>query len=113
MLGTVADAQGDRAAARGFYEKALQVQPDFIAAHMSLAQLDIQEGKLSEAGDRYDALLKRDKNSIPVLLALANLQARQNKTDDARKVQEVLDNEKRRDIVIQRQCRPHIMMLTV
>ncbi|MEJ0072296.1 MAG: tetratricopeptide repeat protein [Pseudomonadota bacterium] len=82
-LGTIANAQGDRTAARDDFEKALALQPDYLAARMSLAQLDIGDGKPAAALDRYNEILKRDKTNIPALLAIASLQFQQGKSDDA------------------------------
>jgi putative PEP-CTERM system TPR-repeat lipoprotein len=83
MQGMVASAEGDRAAARRHFEKALEIQPDYFAVRMSLAQLDIEDGNPNAAAGRYEDILKRDKNNIPALLAMANLQLRLGKQDDA------------------------------
>jgi putative PEP-CTERM system TPR-repeat lipoprotein len=82
-LATIASAQGDRATARGYLEKAVALQPDYFTARMNLAQLDIDDGKPTAAIDRYNEILKRDKTNIPAMLAFANLQFRQGKPDDA------------------------------
>ncbi len=82
MQGMVASAQGDRAAARGYFDKAIEVQPDYYAARMSLAQLDLEDGNPAAAAGRYEDVLKRDKNNIPAMLAMANLQFRLDKQDD-------------------------------
>jgi putative PEP-CTERM system TPR-repeat lipoprotein len=49
MLGTIARTEGDRRAARGFFEQAVALQPDYTAGHMALAQLDLDDGKPADA----------------------------------------------------------------
>jgi putative PEP-CTERM system TPR-repeat lipoprotein len=59
--------------ARASFEKALEIKPDDLPAAKNLAQLDIQDNKAELAKKRYENMLARNKKSIPVMTALANL----------------------------------------
>jgi putative PEP-CTERM system TPR-repeat lipoprotein len=63
----------DFAAARGSLEHALQLQPGYLPALGSLAQLDAREGKPEAGRARYEALLKNEPNNAQALLGLATL----------------------------------------
>lgn len=73
LRGVVYLAKRDLANARLSFEKALSIQPDYLPAAQSLATIDIQEGKLQAARDRYDALMKKDPKNERLLLASAQL----------------------------------------
>lgn len=73
LRGVVYLAKRDLPNARLSFEKALSIQPDYLPAAESLATIDIQEGKLQAARDRYDALLKKDAKNERLLLASAQL----------------------------------------
>ena len=63
----------DLGAARASFERALQIQPDFLPAVNNLAQLDRLDNKPDAARQRYQALLEKEPNNEQVLLGLAGL----------------------------------------
>ncbi|GAO34898.1 hypothetical protein SCT_0278 [Sulfuricella sp. T08] len=63
----------DFANARKNFEQVLNLDPAYSEAAMNLAQLDLQEKNPQAARKRYEAILARDKNNLPALLALVNL----------------------------------------
>ncbi len=63
----------DFANARKNFEQVLTLDPAYSQAAMNLAQLDLQEKNPQAARKRYEAVLARDKNNLPALLALVNL----------------------------------------
>lgn len=73
----------DRSAARASFEKAVSLQPTFFAAVMSLAQLDIEDGKADSAKQRLLALLAKDPNNANSMVALASLALNQKQPAEA------------------------------
>lgn len=73
VKGVVQMARGDRAGARAAFEKGAKLDPDYVAAAFNLARLDLIEGNIDGARKRYDAMLAKDPQSEPVLLAVAEL----------------------------------------
>jgi tetratricopeptide (TPR) repeat protein len=59
--------------ARKQLERALELQPAFLAAARNLAQLDLQEKNQKAARGRLEAVLGKDQGNVPALLALAEL----------------------------------------
>lgn len=91
LRGVVYFAKRDLAKARENFEKALEIQPDYVSAAASLATLDIQEGKLQAARDRYDRLLEKNPKNEQLLLASAQLLMLSGATDD--QVRSALDKD--------------------
>jgi len=75
LRGLVALAKGDRKAARAAFEKALELQPDFLPAAGSLARLDIAEKQPEAARRRFEAIVAKAPTNDQALLALAEIQA--------------------------------------
>jgi putative PEP-CTERM system TPR-repeat lipoprotein len=73
LRGTVYVTMRDLEKARASYEKALELQPDYAAAAASLAAIDIQEGNLKAARDRYDKLLAKNPKNEQLLLGAAEI----------------------------------------
>jgi tetratricopeptide (TPR) repeat protein len=67
-------ARGDRAEARKSFEKAVAASPGWPAAELSLAELDIAEGKLDTARTALSALLSANSRSIVAWLMLASVE---------------------------------------
>lgn len=61
----------DHAAARQAFEAALMLQPEFLPAHLNLAQLDLMDGNREAAEARYRKVLSYDEGNTKALLALA------------------------------------------
>ncbi len=80
-LGSAVRDMGDRAAARTFFSQAVRLDPRHGAALGSLADLDLEEGDLAQALERYDAALRVTRKSaefgaqLHLSRALALLQA--------------------------------------
>jgi putative PEP-CTERM system TPR-repeat lipoprotein len=73
LRGAVYLAKRDLVKARESFEKALEVQPDYYPAASNLATLDIQEGKVQAAQDRYRRLLEKYPKNEQALIASAQL----------------------------------------
>jgi putative PEP-CTERM system TPR-repeat lipoprotein len=71
LIGAAQLGKGDPAAARGAFETAIRLQPDFLPAYLNLAQLDRQAGNNAAARARYTDVLTHDKANLKALLALA------------------------------------------
>ena len=61
----------DYARARGSFERALELQPNYMPAVTNLAQLDARENKPDAARKRYDRILKDDPKNEQALLGLS------------------------------------------
>ena len=77
LEGRVNLQQQDGSAARVSFGRALALDPRFFAATAALAATDIAEGKPDAARAKFEAHLKLDPQSVPGLLALAELRNRQ------------------------------------
>lgn len=75
MRGNALIGKGDIANARKSYEQALVLDPTFISATASLAQLDIRDKKPDVAQKRFERVLDKDKNNLQAMMALAELAA--------------------------------------
>lgn len=76
MYGLVHIAKRDVPAARRNFEKALELQPNYLPAAYNLGMLDLAEKRPDDALKRYEAMIARDPKNDQLFLALANLQAR-------------------------------------
>jgi putative PEP-CTERM system TPR-repeat lipoprotein len=73
LKGIVYLTKRDNASARANFERALQVQSDYLPAVGNLAQLDRLEKKPDMGRKRYDAVLEKEPNNEQALLGLAGL----------------------------------------
>ncbi len=60
--------------ARKALDRALSIDPTYFPAAANLANLDIQDGKIDAAKQRYRSLIEKNKNHLHALLALASLE---------------------------------------
>lgn len=67
-------ARQDVPAARAAFDKALSIQPGYLAAAVNLARLDLAERKSADAVARIKAVVDRDPKSVEALLTLAEIQ---------------------------------------
>ena len=74
LRGGVMLGKGDVPAARAAFDQALALNPDYLAAALNLASLDIAEGKTPGGLARIRAIADRNEKSIEARLALADLQ---------------------------------------
>lgn len=73
LAGNVFVMSNDRAEARQYFNKALQIKPDYLPATMLLARLEELEGRFGKAETLYKKLASMNKEDIAPLLALARL----------------------------------------
>lgn len=73
LKGIVYLTKRDNAAARANFERALQIQSDYLPAVGNLAQLDRLDKKPDVARKRYDAILEKEPKNEQALLGLAGL----------------------------------------
>ena len=73
LRGLVALAKRDLKTARGYFEKALEVNPSYFAAANNLATIDIQEGHPQTARERYERMLKASPRDEQLLIAYAQV----------------------------------------
>jgi len=76
MYGLVHMAKRDVPAARRNFDKALELQPNYLPAAYNLAMLDLAEKRPEDARKRYEAMIAKDEKNDQLYLALADLQAR-------------------------------------
>jgi len=77
LKGGVLLASGDLIGARKAFARSLELDPGHMPALDNLAELDLLERKGPHARQRYLAALERQRNSVPLMMALAKLEARQ------------------------------------
>ncbi len=68
-------AKRDPAAARAAFEKALTIKPDYLAAAVNLARLDIADKKPDNGLTRLKAIAERDPKNVEAQLAYADFQS--------------------------------------
>ena len=76
LRGAVLLAKGDAPGARRSFERALEIDPQFLPAATSLANLDVRDKKPDDAKKRFEAVLAKDPKNSKALLALAALRAK-------------------------------------
>ncbi|MEE9302497.1 MAG: XrtA/PEP-CTERM system TPR-repeat protein PrsT [Thiotrichaceae bacterium] len=79
LAGNVFIASDDKQEARKYFNKALQLNPSYIPATMSLTRLEERQGNYAKAAALYKKVVNSDAQSIEPLLALARLAELQNK----------------------------------
>lgn len=89
VRGQVLQDSGNAAGARAAYESAQKKDPRFVLAVERLAQLDLADNAYEAAGKRYEAFLKKNPQSGPGYLALAEISRIKGWTPEA--VHKVLD----------------------
>lgn len=75
LRGRILLAQRDKVAARKSFERALAIAPNFFAAAVSLAAMDMADKKPDDAKARFEGLLVKNPKDSRALVALAELAA--------------------------------------
>jgi putative PEP-CTERM system TPR-repeat lipoprotein len=75
IRGGILAAKGDRKGARASFEKALELQPDYLPAARRLAQLDIADKQPAAARKRFESIVAKDPKNDLALLGLAEVMA--------------------------------------
>jgi len=73
LQGVIHLGQVQPAAARKSFEQALQIEPMFFSAAMSLARMDELDGNEVGARQRYKDILSKNQNYLAAMLSLARL----------------------------------------
>jgi putative PEP-CTERM system TPR-repeat lipoprotein len=73
IRGDVERARGDTSAARSSYERALEIDGDFVASQAKLAEMAVAEGDLAQATQRYDAIVESHADNLVALMGLAQI----------------------------------------
>ena len=73
LEGGILLGKNDLAGARVAFEKALEIQPGFLAAATNLARLDVLDGNTEAARARFESIVAREPKSVGAHLALADL----------------------------------------
>jgi len=85
LAATAQIAGHDRAGARQSLEVAIKLKPDYVPAIRGLTDLDIVEGRTSEAQRRYESLLAKQTGDEQLLIAAAEMQERTGRVEEAGK----------------------------
>lgn len=83
MYGLVNLAKRDTEGARKSFEKALELQPNYLPAAYNLAQLDLLAKKPDDARKRYEAMIAKEPNNDRLYAALAELLVRMGSPKEA------------------------------
>ncbi len=83
LIGSVYLAKNSKPEARIAFEKALEVEPNFTAPRMNLAQLERSEGKIDAAKAQLEKVLEINKGDERALLLLAEIAAAEKDTETA------------------------------
>ena len=83
VLGVVRTAQRDYPAAETIFKALADKNPDLAGARVNLAAVYIAEGKSDEAKKIYQDFLAQKPDNVTVLLALAALDVREKRWDEA------------------------------
>ena len=82
LVGIVFVVSDDRAEARKYFNRALQIKPGFVPATVSLARLEELEGNPEAATALYKGIVDSGAESTGPLLALARLAETRGKTEE-------------------------------
>lgn len=74
LKGGILLAKKDQAGARVAFERAVELKPDFLAAQVNLARLDLADNKPDAARARFEVVIKENPKNVDALLAYADLQ---------------------------------------
>lgn len=83
LLGSVLLSSGDRVGARAAFEAANKLDPSYAQADMSLAKLDVLEGKFDDAAAKLNSVLSRDPHNSTARLWLGEVEYARGHVDEA------------------------------
>lgn len=81
LLGIAKAAAGDETGARSAYEKAIRLDPRFTPAHLNLARLEADGGKLDAARARLTRLVTSDPKNAQAMFELARVEDRAGRSE--------------------------------
>jgi len=73
VSGAVEMIAGNRLKARADFNKALELQDDFVQARLNLAKMEFEDGRLNEAKNQFDAILSRNGENVSALMGMAQV----------------------------------------
>ncbi len=82
-LAMLAELQNDRAAAVGYYQKTLELNPEYLEANGMLGRLYLSDGKIEEAISQLSAQLRLTPDNKDYLLELARGYEKNDQSDEA------------------------------
>jgi putative PEP-CTERM system TPR-repeat lipoprotein len=82
LRGLAFTGRKDLPKARENFERALQIQADYMPAAIQLARLDLGEKKTEAAMSRFRKVLEKSPNNVAAMLALAGIQSGTNAPKD-------------------------------
>lgn len=74
FLGVSYGLQGDRAKARAAFERAVEIEPQYISAASNLAALATADGDFDAAREQYERILAYEPGDVRTLVKLAKLE---------------------------------------
>ncbi|HEY5604478.1 MAG TPA: XrtA/PEP-CTERM system TPR-repeat protein PrsT [Gammaproteobacteria bacterium] len=83
VSGGVEMLAGNRLKARADFNKALEIQNDFIHARLNLAKMEIEDGRLDEAKSQFDKILSVDAKNISALMGMAQVAEQSGEVEQA------------------------------
>src|SRR5690606_14826199 len=83
LEGTAQLGRGEFTAARAAFERALKLDPNFAPAGLNLAELDLREGNVEAARERYLALTENKRADTRAMVALARIAIAAERNDEA------------------------------
>ena len=83
LEGNIFMAKGDPKRAEARYEKAIETDPNIMAAYVALSRLYIQEGKLDQAKNQYETILSKNPNYLAGYMALGTIHEQEQNHDKA------------------------------
>jgi len=83
VSGGVEMIAGNRSKARTNFNRALELQDDFIPARLNLAKMEFEDGRLEEAKNHFDKILSKDAKNVSALMGMAQLAERQGEVEQA------------------------------
>ena len=94
LLAHIALHQGEAELARGYYEDALEINPNSTELAIHAARLNVQLGEYFPARESLEALLDKHPDNISVMVELVKLEKQAKRLDDAIKWSKKIQNYK-------------------
>ncbi len=73
LMGAAFEGKKDRSQARQQYQKALEINPDYVGAALNLARMELQGDNREAAQKRYEAIISKHPTQTMALMGLARI----------------------------------------
>lgn len=90
-LGQVALAQGDKAAAKSYFEQGMQINPENAYNYIGIGALDLLNGQLDAAKDQFKTAEKYTKKNAEASIAIARAYYNADPVTYAKEIQKYID----------------------